>query len=511
MSLYLGVDLSTQSLSVCVYDSKSMEVIKEKSISFSNVPEITKSSMDRDTLLIPQKDGQAEQDPMIFLMAIDRLFEEFSKEFDLHQIKGIQFSAQQHGHIYLNSSFKDKMLKLSTPQTLWDNLQDTFSYAGAPIWRSADTQKEAEFLRDILGGKENTINITGSDSPLRFTGAVVKKIFDNNPDVKTNTTQIMLLNTYLAAIFSDNSNPKVDIGNGAGMTLMNYSEHTWNDDITNAIDPTLQDKLGALGSPLCVAGNVNSYFIDKYGFSKECLIGIGTGDNPATKMLSTGDLLSLGTSFVYMKNTKISDRDMSGVSNAMYDGAGNPFTILCRTNGAMIWDRIRSKYDKNYQDSHNALVNLKDDYPVGLWQLERESVPLSTTIELQDLGDFDKNYKALVLSNLGLLEQYTAIFGKPQNISVTGGATNDLEIVQIIADLWQCPVHILPALGASLGAALMAVEMVEKDFELDKAQLKLTTNTISPRDDKNIESYKKELKIKIKEYLEKNARTSKEI
>lgn len=503
MSLYLGLDLSTQSMSASVYNSKTMMVEQEISINFGQMVEIESSKIDKKTLLIPKKEGQAEQDPMIFLMAIDHLLSDLIKLIDVQQINGIQFSAQQHGHVYLNNSFKDIVKNLDINKNLWGNLYKTFSYDGAPIWRSCDTEQEANELRMSVGGKEQIIQITGSNSPLRFTGAIIKKNFNHYPEVKKNTDQILLLNTYLAAIFSGNSNPKVDIGNGSGMTLMDYSLKSWNKSLLNEVDHSFEDKLGNLDHPLSIAGNINKYFVDKYGFSSKCLIGIGTGDNPATKVLCQGDLLSLGTSFVYMKNTDIQDRDKSGVSNAMYDGMGNSFMILCRTNGALIWDRIRLLYNKDYTESHNALLSQRNKYPLSLWQIERESVPLSTTIDYTDLGDFEKNYKALILSSLGLLEQYTMIFGdQGQDLSITGGATRDNEIVQIIADLWQCPVHILPTLGASLGAAFMAVVMIEKEFSLHKAQQKLVIETVYPQEEEaNIKHYKVALKKIIQSYL----------
>ena len=129
-----------------------------------------------------------------------------------------------------------------------------------------------------------------------------------------------------------------------------------NDDINASLNTStkslnnLKEKLGNIDNPSALAGNIAEYFIEKYGFNRDCLVGIGSGDNPQTKVLYKGDILSLGTSFVYMLNIDENTRDFSGVSNAMYDGIGNPFMIFCRTNGAMVWDEIMNLYHKNYKD-----------------------------------------------------------------------------------------------------------------------------------------------------------------
>ena len=504
MGYSLGIDLSTQSVSICIYDIEQLKIIFELSIPYTNLEEMKDSKMDSQTLLIPQNEGQAEQDPYIFLVALDCIFKKLAQNIDMSKILVIQISAQQHGHVYLNQQFSSDVQNLDSSKSLWENLEPCFSYQGAPIWRSADTKKEATILRDSVGGKKEMIALTGSDSPLRFTGAVVKKIADNVSNSYKNTHQIQLLNTFLAAIFSGNNNPDVDWGNAAGMSLMDYQKKTWSDTLINQISSDTLQKFGKLSSPLSAAGNIQEYFITKYGFSKKCIIGIGTGDNPATKVLAEGDLLSLGTSFVYMLNIDNTQRDYTGTSNAMYDGLGNAFMILCRTNGALVWDKIRDIYQKDLSDSHQGLIKQKGKYPLKIWQIENESVPLSTKTPLTQEDNFEKEFKGIVLSNLGLLALYTEEIGvQSKSLSVTGGATKDIEIVQIIANLWNTPVSVLPTIGAALGAALMGGIMLDRDFPLDIVRKNLSIKLVQPESSEqdNITKYKKELKLEISRYL----------
>ena len=445
--------------------------------------------MNKHTLLINSKiEGKAEQDINIFLIALDKALSELKTKCNVNDIKAIQISAQQHGHVYLSEKYKTNIEKLknqsSVNQNLSELLKDSYSYNAAPIWRTSCTSKEAEELREAVGGKEKMIQITASNSPLRFTGAVIKYNFDNNKDLSKNTYKILLLNTFIASILTAKDNIPADFGNASGMSLMDYTKREWNDTLLNTVSPELKQKLGNIDDPSSFAGYITTYFIEKYGFNSECIVGIGSGDNPETKVLYKGDILSLGTSFVYMLNINENSRDYSGVSNAMYDGIGNPFMIFCRTNGAMVWDEIMKTYDRNYKEITKSLEKNTDNLPIVLWQKENESVPISRAFPIKryhSIPSFDNDYKGIVLSSLGLVALYSKQFtskNTKMDLAVTGGPTKDKEILKIIANIWQCPIKILPAGGASLGAALSAVLLLKEKVSLDNIRDSLTDNTI---------------------------------
>ena len=143
--------------------------------------------------------------------------------------------------------------------------------------------------------------------------------------------------------------------------------------------------MGDIDTPSSFAGYITAYFIEKYGFDSECIVGIGSGDNPETKVLYKGDILSLGSSFVYMLNINENSRDFSGVSNAMYDGIGNPFMIFCRTNGAIVWDEVMKMHDRNYREITKSLEKNIDNLPIMLWQKENESVPISRAFPMKEI------------------------------------------------------------------------------------------------------------------------------
>ena len=384
--------------------------------------------------------------------------------------------------------------------SLSEILKDSYSYDYAPIWRTSCTQKEAEELRNAVGGKEKMIKITASNSPLRFTGAVIKYNFDNNKDLEKNTYKIFLLNTFIASILTAKDDIAVDFGNASGMSLMDYTKRDWNDTLLNTISNDLKEKLGNINNPSSFAGYMSKYFIEKYGFDSECIVGIGSGDNPQTKVLYEGDILSLGTSFVYMLNIDENSRDYSGVSNAMYDGIGNPFMIFCRTNGAIIWDEIMKSYTRNYKEITESLKKNINNMPLILWQKENESVPISRSFPIKRYysnPSFDNDYKGIVLSSLGLVALYSKQFNSminKTNLAVTGGPTKDKEILKIIANIWKCPIRILPSGGASLGAAISAILLLGEKISLDDIRNSLIDNTIIEPDESLTNKYDDYLK-----------------
>ena len=76
-------------------------------------------------------------------------------------------------------------------------------------------------------------------------------------------------------------------------------------------------------------------------------------------------------------------------------------------------------------------------------------MPISKSFEIKryyEKANFDCDYKGIVLSSLSLIAEYSKKFNssKKADLSVTGGPTKDIEILKIIANIWQCSIKILP-------------------------------------------------------------------
>jgi xylulokinase len=182
-------------------------------------------------------------------------------------------------------------------------------------------------------------------------------------------------------------------------------------------------------------------------------------------VLVSGDLLSLGTSFVNMVSTDGRTLDMNGYANAMYDGIGRPFMFGCRTNGAMVWDALRAMYGlkkEEYGPAEEALRQSPVAKSMVFWQPRAESFPVSGIIELTRVGDMKANlgndYAGLIETTLAAVYYHSKDFSKETStpLFVTGGAVESPGVVRRIAAIWRRQVVPIEEGGAALGAAVAA-------------------------------------------------------
>lgn len=475
MRYSLGIDISTQSISAVVLDTDTLSIVYEHSLDYWRDLRLnTFGIRQEDYILPPETEGEANQPAGLFLAALDALFADLKQELDPGNIAVINTSAQQHGHVYLNRQapaiFGKLLDKESGHSDLNAILNGSLSWDKAPIWMTSDTIEQADYIRQHVGGKRRMIELSGADAPLRFTGIVIRKIGQKYPDIYRNTGKILLISSFIPAVLTGNPNVPVDYGNASGMALMDYRRKEWLDELVRAVseglpggEEGLKSKLPAIVSPDSVVGNISAYFITRYGISPSCKIIAGSGDNPQSKVLVNGDLLSLGTSIVNMASTDGNMLDMNGYASAMYDGIGRPFMFGTRTNGVMVWDNLRAKYGlgKNeYAYAEEALEKVPVGENLLFWQPRNESFPPSGSIDITRIGNFtpglEHDYAALIETTLAAVYTYSKGFTRQTDepLHVTGGARSSREILRRIAAIWNRSVTPIEAGGAALGAAV---------------------------------------------------------
>lgn len=488
----LGIDASTQSLSAVLLQSATGEILWSRSLAYRDDPRLLGLGFEHDTLIIPPREpGEAEQPPRLFIAALDALFADLQATgFDLAAIAAINTSGQQHGHVYLNDRAKAAFARLREPASAADSLlgalANSFAYGGAPIWKTANTAIEAAHIRAASGGKAATIERTGSDIPLRFAATVHRKLAIRYPEAYAATRHILQISSFIPAILTGDCAIPIDFGNACGTGLMNYKARDWDDVVLQAVAgdlpggaAALAAKLPPIAHPLAVCGTVAAYFQVKYGLAADCRIIAGSGDNPQSKVLASGDLLSLGTSFVYMISSPDGAVDATGTANAMYDGLGRPFNFGCRTNGALAWDQLRLRHGlgaKDYAACDAALANTAPGSLIRFWHPDTESFPVVAAnpepVRLDQAPiDFASDFAAVVDSSLGLVYRYGlkiagASGSSPQQaMSVCGGPSASAGIMKRIAAIWRRPAIQAGQAGAALGAALAAAVALAPEAE----------------------------------------------
>ena len=502
----LGIDASTQSLSAILLNSESGEILWSRSLAYRDDPRLLGFGFEHDTMVIPAREpGEAEQPPRLFIAALEALFSDLKAAgFDTAAIAAINTSGQQHGHVYLNAQAKAAFAKLrdsaSAGDTLLNLLADSFAYGGAPIWKTANTAAEAAHIRAATGGKAAIIERTGSDIPLRFAATVHRKLAIRYPDAYAATRHILQISSFVPAILAGDCTIPIDFGNACGTGLMNYKSRTWDDVVMKAVagdlpggTAALAAKLPPIAHPLAICGTIAAYFQTKYGLAADCKIVAGSGDNPQSKVLATGDLLSLGTSFVYMISSPDGGVDATGTANAMYDGLGRPFNFGCRTNGALAWDRLRLRHGlgaKDYAACDASLANTAPGSLIRFWHPDTESFPVVQSnpepVRL-DKGpvNFETDFAAVVDSSLGLVYRYgmkiagSKAASQQAAMSICGGPSTSPGIMKRIAAIWNRPAIQAGQAGAALGAAVAAAVALVPEGDRDAVAEKLRQSILT--------------------------------
>ncbi|MXV85614.1 xylulose kinase [Candidatus Poribacteria bacterium] len=476
--LALGLDSSTQSLSAVVIDIDTAEKCFEHSLDYRADARLNHFGIGEDYILPPREEGEAEQPPLMYLASLDALFADMREAgIPLENISLINTSGQQHGHVYLNRDADTLLAQLTRPDAVTSSLQillkDAFAYPNAPIWMTANTTAQTEAVRNGVGGKAKMIDLSGSDAPLRFTGTVVRRVGEQFPECYTATAKVQLISSFIPAVLTGNADVPIDYGNGCGMSLMNYRGKVWDPALLAATAEglpggveRLPSKLPSLARPDSIVGSLAAYYVEKYGFDGRCAVIAGSGDNPQSKVPVAGDLLSLGTSFVNMVSTDGDTLDPEGFANAMYDGINRPFMFGCRTNGAMVWDAVRSQYGlskEEYAPAEAALQTVAPGEFMTFWQPKTESFPVSGAFErirATAQSTLAEDYTGIIETSLAAVYIYSAVFTKQTQdpLFVTGGATESPEIMRRVAGIWNRPTLPVETGGAALGAAVAGVK-----------------------------------------------------
>ena len=464
--MYLGLDSSTQSLSAVLLDSASGKILSSHSVNFGmDLPEYGAPSG-----FIPGGErGEVHADPLMWLDALDLLFKKISRDTDLSKVTHIGGSGQQHGSVYLNADFEKTLENLDPGKSLSSQLSRTLARATSPIWMDTSTGVECAEITAALGGSAEVCARSGSVAIERFTGPQIRRFSKNDPVGYQATAQIHLVSSFIASVLAGQSFP-IDFGDGAGMNLLNLTDLKWDTGLLEATAPGLSEKLLPAASCLEAQGTASSYFMAKYGLSSTCKICPFTGDNPASLVgMGAGTpgqiVISLGTSDTFFAAMPDAKTDPRGFGHVFGNPAGGFMSLICFRNGSLAREALRddlgvdwSAFEKNAlaETSGSAGQNLtlpfygaeitpRHDFHSPVTSFAEEPTPALRIRSLLE-GQF---------LNMRLHSAWMGV--ETKSIRLTGGASKNDGIAQLVADVFQAPVERLDvANSAALGAALIA-------------------------------------------------------
>ena len=514
--LFLGLDSSTQSLSAVVIDLDARKVIYEKSLSFDRSLPHYKTQNG----VLPSRDPLVKHSaPLMWAEALDLLFAQMKRDgVALGKILAVSGSGQQHGSVYFNERIITALENLDSKKSLVENLHGVFACKTSPIWMDSSTAAECAEIRKKLGGIKYTASRTGSDAFERFTGPQIRKFFKTEPDAYKKTFSIALVSSFLASLLAGKIAP-IDFGDGAGMNLMDIRNKVWSMEALKATAPSLKLKLPPLAPSGWVIGKVSNYFVQKFGLNPETLATTWTGDNPASViglgLIKPGQIaVSLGTSDTFFGTMEKCQTDENGEGHVFGSPAGGYMTLICFKNGSLAREKIRELYGiKNWDEFGKLVAQTKpgNDGGILLPWFDAEIVPRVNKPGIHrfnlDAKNAAANCRAIFeaqMMSMRLHSQWMNV--SPEKIFATGGASNDVALLQVMADVMNCRVERIEIFkSAALGAALQAAHGFLIATGKNPRWEKLAAGFTSPVPGSEIRPDKKAVKI-YGQLIEKYAR-----
>lgn len=464
--LFLGLDCSTQGLTGIVINYDSQEIVCEEVVNYDDdLP----SYHTQNGVIVDDHPTKVHSDPLMWVDALELLFKRLNQKYDfMNRIKGISGSGQQHGTVYLSGEFEEGINHLKVKDSLKKQLRGSLTRNTSPIWMDSSTSAQCEEIRRKLGGREEVIKITGSNTFERFSGPQIRKFYQKTPLAYRKTAKIHLVSSFMASLLVGQNAP-IDHGDGAGMNLMNIREKEWDKRAVHATAPDLISKLPPLVSSNTMIGTISPYFVKKYSFSPDTIITAWSGDNPnsliGVGLRRSGDFaLSLGTSDTFFGVFEEPYLDFQEQAHIFGAPTGDYMGLICYKNGSLAREKIKEAFNLTWNEFSTILKNTPpgNNGKIMLPYFFPEIVPLILKPKVYRFGfgedDCKGNVRGIIEAQFLSIRLHSKwIKESPKIIHATGGGAANREILQVAADIFQCPiVKFKTPNSAALGAALRA-------------------------------------------------------
>ncbi len=440
-TLLIGIDSGTQSTKVLVVDARNGRVVAEASQKYG--------------LIAGLATGAKEQHPHTWRDAAAKAIREALKKAKAKasEVKAIGISGQQHGFVPL-----DKTGEVIRP---------------AKLWCDTSTAAECEEITTKLGGQKAAIRAVGNSILPGFTAPKIFWLKNHEPKNFAKLATVLLPHDYLN--FWLTGEKKMEYGDASGTALLDVKKRKWSEAVLNAIDPSLAEKLPALGSSDQPAGFLQASTARALGLSTDVLVSAGGGDN-MMGAIGTGNTrdgvvtASFGTSGTIYASSGKPIIDPQGEIAAFCDSTNRWLPLLCTMNVTVATEMLRADFkwthERYERESRKISAGANGLLLLPYYEGERTpNIPDGTGVwfgvnaKTFDAAHFARasmegvtlgmNYGLRRLSQLGV---------SAKQIRATGGGAKSKLWRQIMADIFNAEVVTLKVSeGAAYGAALQAL------------------------------------------------------
>jgi len=436
--MYLGIDLGTSSMK-CLLIGEDQEPIK--TVSSEEIP------------LSSPHHGWSEQDPKLWIQALDQCILKLRQEINLKQIKSISFSGHMHGATCL-----DKNNQVLRPCMMWN-----------------DTRSHQE-CKEIMSNK-SVLNISGNIAMPGFTAPKVLWLKHNDQTLFDQIYKVLLPKDYLR--FYLTGEYFSDLSDAAGTYWLDVGQRKWSPILLESSSMRL-DQMPNLCEGTEQTGTLAKELADQYGFNTKCKVYGGAGDNAAAAvglgLFEEGNAsLSLGTSGVIFGSTKNFLKNYDDAIHSFCHCLPNTWHLMsvmlsCTSNINWFKDVFDSSIEEitnnlsQYLISKDKIINA----PYFLPYLTGERTPINdphVRASFHQMGiDSDRSsliYALIEGISFGLNNNYQALSKteiKLENIYVIGGGSKNESWLQLLASILNRNLSLTDASEAmaAFGAARIA-------------------------------------------------------
>jgi len=459
--LFAGLDVSTQSCKLVVIDAGNPSVVFVDSVQYDrDLPEYRT----QDGVAQGLGEGVSESDPRMWIKAVERVFQNLkSTRLPIEEIRCISVSGQQHGLVSLDA-------------------EGRLTRSRSKLWNDFSTLEECRILTERIGGLDAMIREVGNSQRTGYTAAKIFNLFRHEKDNYDRTTTFFLVHNYVNWALTGGEKGGVrtmEPGDTSGMALWNPKTGLWSRNVIAAIDPGLEKKLPPVGPSDRSIGRISSDWVEKFGFSPECRIDAGSGDN-MYGAVGTGNVkpgivtVSLGTSGTAYTCTEQPYIDPTGEIAAFCDSTGRYLPLLCVSNLANGYNEILRLHGLTHE-RFTGLVRKTEPGNGGKillpWYVGERTPDLPQASPVYfgfSLDDFSVEVlcRAVLEGHiLNLFDGFQRMPVEAKEIRLTGGLSRSETWCQTIADVFEAETVPVEGEGAALGAAIHAAWVFFKEGE----------------------------------------------
>jgi xylulokinase len=385
-------------------------------------------------------------------------------------IRSIGVSAQQHGTVYLKSTFEESLRCLDFTLPYHKQIQHVFSRDLSPVWMDSSTHEECLEISAALGGPKEVARLTGSVATERFAGPQIRKFWKRHPGDYEKTKHILFVSSFLTSLLTSRIAP-VDAGDGYGTNLADIRSGNWDKNAMDAAAPGLRNRLPRLLLKDELIGPVSPYLAQRFGFKTDTGVVVGSGDNPCSLaglgLMGVPDThaVSLGTSdtyFGYMEELE----ERESLDGHVFGAADGRFMFLvCFKNGSLARETVRNWYGLSWDDFSRILLETApgNHGKIMLPYFLPEITPLVLEPGIRRFGslteeDVQGNVRAVAEAQAMSIYLHSGWTGpRPKCILVTAGGSENLGMLTVISQVFGAEVRSFEVKeSAALGAAVRA-------------------------------------------------------